>query len=306
MQDIKIEDCDSSELSSSNIEPYAPTMEDNNLEPSENIYEILEYITLPIPSLSITTDGNKIFAGSNEIIEFDIDINNFKDFDFKKTEIDIEINRMRYNNCLVCISDNKLNLYKDQRLISSHNGNFGFGLYVDDSIYVGDNGNLKIIDFNNNITRTKLVHNGKIESITVENNVVYTCGSDNMVFGYDLRCDQKILSYTNNSEVNAIDLNENLVFGDDNGNVSIYDLKNGQVEIIQWQKTPISYLLWKDDIISCSDEQIAFYDFFDDNIEPKYVRFVHQGQKYYKEICEWKNCFVSTSIDGLCFFKFSL
>lgn len=303
MSNTIVEDCNSSEISSSDIEPYTPTPEDGDLEPSENIYSLLEYITLPTPSQSITTDGNKVFAGSNEIIEFSIDTNNFKDFTFKKTNIDIEINRMRYNNCLVCISDNKLNLYKDHKLVSSLDGKFGYGLHVSDNIFVGDNGILKMVDFNNNVTSTGLSHNGKIESIVSADSLVYTCGTDKMVYGFDLRSDSKILSYKNNSEVNAVDIGENLVFGDDNGNVSVYDLRNGEVETIKWQKTPISYLIWRDDIISCSDEQIAFYDFFDDDIEPKYVRFVHQGQKYYKEVCEWNDCFVSTSIDGLCFFK---
>lgn len=306
MEETILEDCNSSEISSSDIEPYTPTLEDGELEHAEDIYSLLEYITLPTPSQSITTDGNKIFAGSKEIIEFDIDVNNFKDFEFKKTNIDIEINRMRYNKCLVCVSDNKLNLYRDHKLAFSLDGNFGYGLYVDDNIFVGDGGNLKIVDFNGNVSSTKLAHKGKMESIVGSDKVVYTCGTDRMVYGYDLRSDTKILSYENNSEVNAIDLGENLVFGDDNGNVSVYDLGNGKVEIIEWQKSPISYLMWRDDIVSCSDEQIAFYDFFDDTIEPKYVRFVHQGQKYYKEVCEWNDCFVSTSIDGLCVFKLAI
>lgn len=319
-----IEDCNSSEISSSDKAPYLPTANFDQLEPDESVYSLLEYISLEWPSQSLDFKDCNLYVatnpanGSPKIIKFDLSATNnltiIRNFNSKSYEIEDSLNRLRcFNNYLLGLSDNNLNIYRDFKPIVTKNEKFGYGLAFNDTNIVAGlrNGNLKIFDHElNDIKKIKL-HTASIESIKIYENCLFTASCDKTSKGYDTRSENVFFDIKNDCDFNAIDVTDNkVILGDDKGRIKIVDLRNNLEENIEWHKSPISYVKYKNntEFISCSDEQVALWDMsFEEEWDyHKYLRFVHQGQKFYKEAVFVDETVITTSYDGLCFFKLGI
>lgn len=321
-----LEDCNSSELSSEDIKHYVPTDQIEKLEVDESVYHLLEYITLEWPSQSIDTNNKKLLLATNseendsKIIEFNFaNTQNFKKID-RYTNVQNGVsesyNRVRYfGPSIIAISDHKLTTYnKDLEEIKSIDEKFAYGLAIDRNVYAGcKNGMIKQYNSDLNEMASHNIHTDAVESICVYKSSLYTASCDKTAKIFDTRSNNVVCALECDCDVNAIDYNkENLVItGDDKGVVRLYDIRmNKETETIEWHKTPISYVKWKNEneFVTCSDEQIAIWDAsFDEEWEyHKYLRFVHQGQQFYKEVGFFNDVFVATSLEGLCLFSLGL
>lgn len=322
-----IEDIDSHEISSSDIEHYIPTNTDDKLEVDETVYSLLEYISLEWPSQTVINSLSNIYVATNpvelkdtaNIIKFNFadtnNFSNFKDFTYDKKFINTNYNRMRIKDTnLICISDNSLDILKvdDCVKLESVDGKYGYGLDVSDNIVVGNKSG-KITMFNDSlkVMNEYKYHNGSVESIVFYNNILYTGSCDYSLKGFDMRSEETVFEYKNKCDINAVDYCDNkLIAGCDDGIILLTDLRNNMTEKIKWHDSPISYIKWKNkyEFVSCSDEQVTIWDtsFEEEWEHHKYLRFVHQGQKLYKEICFIDDMYVVTSVDGLCFFKLAI
>ncbi|KAM0679206.1 hypothetical protein BDAP_000072 [Binucleata daphniae] len=321
-----IEDCNSSELSSEDIKHYTPTNMHEELEVDESVYSLHEYINLEWPSQTVDTSNKKLLVATNskdndgELIELNFaNTKNFKNVD-KYTQVQTKVtdcyNRVRYfGPNVIAISDNKIVVFdKNLDEIKNVEDSFAYGLATSGKIYTGlKNGKVNCYDNELNKIDEYVVHTDAVESICVHNNILYTASCDKSAASYDTRSNQKICMLNNDCDVNAIDYNkENYVItGDDKGVVRLYDIRtNKELEKIEWHKSAISYVKWKsqNEFVSCSDEQIAIWDTsYEEEWEyHKYLRFVHQGQKYYKEVAFFGDVYVATSYDGLCLFSLNI
>ncbi|KAM0686376.1 hypothetical protein COBT_002403 [Conglomerata obtusa] len=321
-----IEDCNSSELSSSDKQPYIPTGKIEKLEVDESVYSLLEYISLDWPSQSLDTRNKKLLIATNpekengRIIEFNFaNTSNFKSID-KYTNVSADairnFNRMRYHGShVIGISDDLLVLHdKKLKMITQHKNLFGYGLATDNNIFAGCK-NGQVIMFDHELTKTDLfdLHSDAVESICVCNNILYTASNDKTAKMFDTRSKTTVNLLQNDCDVNAIDFNKDnyVLTGDDKGVLRLFDIRmNKEMERIEWHKAPISFVKWKNntEFVSCSDEQISLWDttFEEEWDYHKYLRFVHQGQQYYKEIGFFGDVYVATSFDGLCLFSLNL
>lgn len=320
-----IEDVDSDELSSSDIQHYLPSKDLESLVPDENVYSLLEYISLDWPSQSVASKGDFIYAATNPekenptLVQFDFsgtdNYNNIQDFKVEKKEVERCYNRIRISQDLLFgISDNSFDVYTLNGLDkkSGITGEYGYGVDIRDKIAIGHrNGKISIVDYELNLISEFKYHRDTVESIVLNDNIIYSGSCDNTAKGFDMRSSQVIFEYKNSCDVNAVDfIDGKLIIGSDDGHVIHADLRNGAIEKIKWHATPISFVKWQNstEFVSCSNEQIAFWDTtFEEEWEyHKYLRFVHQGQKFYKEVCFVDDMCVATSVDGLCFFKLAI
>lgn len=320
-----IEDVDSEELSSSDIQPYLPSKNMEELEPDEKVYAILEYISLDWPSQTITNRNDKFYAATNpdndkaNIIELDFynskNYTEFKSVNLNKFEVDQSYNRIRINNeHLFCLSDNTFDVYSTNKMKRVHtlSDDYGYGIALEEKIALGHkNGKITIYDYNFNIIHDIKHHTNSVESIVISENIIYSASCDKTSKGIDLRSNQIVFEHNDNCDINAIDYFDNkILLGLDNGNIVHIDKRNNAKENIKWHSTPISFVKWKtsNEFVSCSDEQVAIWDStYEEEWEfHKYLRFVHQGQKFYKEVVIVDDIYAVTSVDGLCFFKLAL
>ncbi|KAM0676439.1 Guanine nucleotide-binding protein G(I)/G(S)/G(T) subunit beta-1 [Gurleya vavrai] len=326
MKETLIEDCNSSDLSSTEFTPYIPSNENIKLEVDSSVYSLLEYINLEWPSQSIDVRNKKLIAATNpeknngKIFEFDFSkSNNFRNVDNYKNsskEVDFNYNRIRYyGSHIIAVSDDAISIYdKNLKKTFEKKEKFGYGLATDSKVYAGmRNGNVEVYTHELKSYETLKLHEKAVESVCVSNNILYTGSCDKKAKIYDLRSKDETILIENNCDINAIDYNkENLVItGDDKGILRMHDIRNlKNVEEINWHKSPISFVKWKNscEFASCSDEQIALWDtsFEEEWDYHRYLRFVHQGQQFYKEISFFGDVYVSTSLDGICLFSLNL
>lgn len=314
------------DFSSEDINAYKPSKGDENLELNldEEAYGLIEYIELEWPSLSIDSANEQIYMGSASdptnsskpmsLIEINLQNTDFRNLKYKKTSIHKPINKLRINNGIFTVGDNALSKFDmSLKLIKEIIGNYRFSLYLTDfQVFVGtSSGMVEVYDHNLNKMFEFQAHNQSVESICCENGMIFTGSTDHLVRIFT--CDGKsIEEIPNDSDINCLDVrNGKLVYGDDNGKIFIYDINSKTKECIKWHNTPISLIRWRDDDIfaSGSDEQLCLWDItLEEDSEAagdinKYLLFVHQGQKFYKDCCFDGNKVISTSQDGVCIFE---
>lgn len=311
------------DLSSSDYETYIPQIDVQDLEVDESAYETLEYVSLEWPSQTIQCVENEVLLCTNPvdyksqlvILNFERTDNfkNMKNFDFERIEVPFSYNRMRMGKSdFVCVSDNNLSIFNSKlKLFYGKEGDFSYGIsFVDSKVAVGTKkGEIVFIDYNKKSESVSNLHQSSIESIDYHDNLLFTASCDKSMKVKDLRSNETVLEHKCDTEVNSVSFNKHnhVLFGDDEGNLYLRDIRNNENEVINWHKTPISFTIWKDEdvFVSCSDEQVVIWDkSFDEEWEyHKYISFVHQGQKLYKEVCLFKDYFITTSFEGVCIFK---
>lgn len=302
---------------------YTPTCLEDDLECADEAYHQLEYFDLDWPSQTVASYQNDfILIGTNPENEKPklqkFNIKNLAEEDFKNAEISTEVsyNRIRTNEYINCVSDTTFDIYNNnlEKLSSvSYEDGIGYGLCTNDnnSLFSTKNGLVNV--FSDRVIDQFQVHKNSIECLNIYDNLLFSCSTDKTIKVTDFRTKSQVFSKESNFEINSVDYNKDniLAYGDDEGTIKIVDLRMANSELkIAWHKSSISMIKWIDSDMFCSasDEQVCIFDItLEDEWEyEKYLLFVHQGQKYYKDIClspRDSNMIITTSLDGLCMFK---
>lgn len=306
------------DYSSEDIETHRPNANEEPLEVDDRAYLLLEYINLEWPAQSIALSDSKLYFGTNpsagsgdsaELIEINLKDADYSDLKYRDKKISRFINKIRIGEMIYGLSDGHLTAFdSDFREIAEIKDRFGYGLCVtSDRVFAGTaDGRLCVYDRSLRPLQSLALHRGSIETIAVENGIIFTGSTDHTIKWTDTN-GQEIKSADNGSDVNCLDVyGTKLVYGDDNGRITLLDTRGGEVETISWHSTPISMLRWRDSEVfaSGSDEQLCLWD---TSLEEewdyhKYLLFVHQGQRCYKDCCFDENRVISTSQDGICVF----
>lgn len=303
---------------------YVPEDVSKDLEVDDSVYSVLEYISLDWPSqtIDILSEKEVILATNPDKGEPSIVRMDFKKtekfmkmdlFSFERIPVKESYNRIKVSDYISCISDNRLDIFdRNLRPFKHFRAKFGYGLAESGKIvYSGlSDGVLKSLDLVKCTEKDQKLHEASIESIDVSKNTVFTASCDGSVKIADIRSCETFYSRDFKRDINAISFNRHnhIAFGDEEGKVRIMDIRNMQIEEIEWHKSPISSVKWKneDEFASCSDEQVALWDksFIDDWDYHKYLSFVHQGQRYYKDLVfDREDAVLTTSYDGVCVFQ---
>ncbi|CAD26621.1 BETA-TRANSDUCIN REPEAT CONTAINING PROTEIN [Encephalitozoon cuniculi GB-M1] len=319
---------DASGLSSSDYEVYEPRGDDEDLEVSEDAYNVMEYISLDWPAQSIDIlRGFTVVLGTNPaeggtpgMVSIDLfPTNGMKapgKMKISKRNVKESYNKVRVNGEMVyCLSDDKLVVHDSKfeevykREISK---GLGYGLCFSNSgcVFGTRSGEVSTNDWKFNEVSTMSVHEDSVEGLCHHDGMIFSGSCDHSIGITDIRSGSTVFRKRFGSDINAVDFNGDytLAFGDDEGTIRLMDIRNHSIEEVTRHKTPISCLRWRDsDILaSGSDEQVCIWDMsLDPSEDLGYLLFVHQGQKFYKDVafCRGNNDYVvTTSIDGLCVF----
>ncbi|ADM11552.1 WD40 domain-containing protein [Encephalitozoon intestinalis ATCC 50506] len=319
---------EATEFSSNDYEVYEPQADDENLEVSEEAYNVMEYISLDWPAQSIDIlRGFTVVLGTNPseggtpgMVSIDLfPTNGMKapeKMRISKRKVKESYNKVRVNGEMVyCLSDDKLVVHNskfDEVYRRDIGQGLGYGLCFGNSgcVFGTKEGEISINDWKFNEVGTMKIHEGSIESLCYHGGMVFSGSCDHSVKITDIRSGSNIFQKKFEVDINAVDFNGDylLAFGDDSGMIRLMDIRNHMIEEVQRHKTPISCLKWRDSdiLVSGSDEQVCIWDVsLDASEEGGYLLFVHQGQRFYKDItfCRGDNNYVvTTSIDGLCVF----
>jgi len=294
----------------------------------EEAYHVLEYISLDWPAQSIDiAKGFTIILGTNPMgqrpgmVSIDLypthGLSKPDKMKISKKNVDESYNKVRVNGETVyCLSDDKLVLYNlefEEIYRRDFNENLGYGLcFSKHGCIIGTGeGEVSINDWGYKEIGRMKIHEGSIEGLCNHENILFSGSCDYSIAMTDIRTEERIFQKKFCSDINVIDFNGDdiLAFGDDKGIIRIMDIRNYSIEEINRHKSPVSCLKWRDQEIfaSGSDEQLCIWDTtLDPNEEEGYLLFVHQGQKFYKDVtfCRGDNDYVvTTSIDGLCVFR---
>lgn len=322
-----IEEEDLDQLSGDS-EVYEPQVGDEDLEVSEDAYNVLEYVSLDWPAQSIDIlRGFTVVLGTNPpegckpgMVSVDLfaseGLRRPEKMKISKRNIRESYNKVRVNGEMVyCLADNKLVVHDSgfgEVYGRDVEEGLGYGLCFSSSgcVFGRRDGGISINDWKFNEVATAQVHEASVEGLCYHDGMVFSGSCDHSVGMTDIRSRKIVFRRKFGSDINAIDFNgENvLAFGDDDGVIRLMDIRNHSVEEVRRHKSPISCLRWRDKetFVSGSDEQVCIWDVsLDPAEEGGYLLFVHQGQKFYKDVafCRGDDKYVvTTSIDGLCIF----
>lgn len=314
-QDEELRDED---YSSDEIEAHRPGAGDSGLEFDDRAYVLLEYINLEWPAQSIAVSDARVYLGTNpgpdagaaELVEIDLRDADYENLKYRDGKVSRFINKIRVDGGIYAISDGHLTLFGgDLGAVREVEGRFGYGLAVaGDRVLAGtSDGRLQIYDRDLNLKESYKIHDGSIEAIAVKSGVVYT-GSTDHTLRLTGPAGESVRVLKNDSDVNCLDVNGNgqLVYGDDSGRIHLVSTADFSSETIAWHETPVSFVRWKDDEVfaSGSDEQVCLWDvsLVDEWDYHRYLLFVHQGQRLYKDVAFEGDLVITTSQDGLCVF----
>lgn len=316
------------DISSEDIEVYKPTnKETEELEADEEAYNLLEYIDLEWPSLSLESVGSKIILGTYpanisddiDLIEIEIENADFEKLNYRKQRINRPINKIRSSGSIFAVSDTHLSKFDSRlKLIAEVAGSYRFGLSVSEQyVVVGcQNGMVEVYNHNLKPVSKFKAGDSSIECVgyltrsDTKDSFIVTGAVDQMLKIFDINGNM-VESFQNDSEINCLDVKNNkIVFGDDNGKIHLIDVVSGDKTVYEWHSSSISFVRWKDEevFVSGSDEQVCIWDITLEEEEtvmeaPKNLLFVHQGQMYYKDCAFNDKKVIVTSEEGLCVFE---
>jgi ribosome assembly protein RRB1 len=319
---------DYSDSSAEDAGEYLPELEARELEVDESAYKCLEYITLDWPAQSLDIfRGLTAILGTNPVddapglvsIDFGptAGFSRMKKMAIKKAPCEESYNRVRVtSNMIYALSDTKLVVHNsglEEVYKKEVAEGLGYGLCFSKYgySYGTRTGRVSLNDWTNREVESLATHCGSVESLSFSNDMLFSASCDHTMAITDVRSCKKIFSRKFSCDINAIDCNDGylVAFGDDDGVVRVMDIRNHSIEEIRWHKSSIACIKWRDGetFASSSDEQVCIWD---TSIEEeweyeKYLLFVHQGQRCYKDVafCKGnKDYVVTTSIDGVCVF----
>lgn len=320
-----IEDQD---MSSEDIEVYKPTgIHPEELEADEEAYNLLEYIDLEWPSLSIDCVGSKVILGTYpaanteniDLVEIEIENADFQNLSYRKQRISHSINKIRAFKSIFAVSDTHLIKYDSRfKMMAEVPGSYGFGLCVSGQyVIVGcRDGMVEVYNHDLGFISKFKAGDSSIECVgyltrsDTNGSFIITGSVDHTLKVFDTT-GNIIQSFQNDSEINCLEVRNNkIVFGDDNGKIHLIDLVSEDKTVYEWHSSSIAFVRWKDDdvFVSGSDEQVCIWDITLEEEEisieaPKNLLFVHQGQMYYKDCAFNHNRVIVTSEEGLCVFE---
>lgn len=303
---------------------YRPDAVDVDLDCCREAYRVLEYINLEWPAQSIALSRAELFLGTNpqdsrmELIRICLRDTDYISLKYKDAPIGQFINRLRAGAAgLYAVSDDQVAMYGyDMRLVRKHSGEFGYGLSVSaDRVLAGTRtGDLLVYDSSLTLLKRLPVHSGSIETVCQRGQWIFTGSTDGTLKITSL-AGEHIHTIAVGSDVNSLDVSDSgrVVYGDDTGKVHLLTISytDGGIsdvtdEVIEWHVSPISFVRWKDSdvFVSGSDEQVCFWDVsMEEEWEyHRYLLFVHQGQRCYKDVEFYEDVVVTTAQDGLCVF----
>lgn len=298
---------------------YTPNVDDEELECSDEVYNSLDYYDLEYPSQTVDIYKSKyvVIATNPETEAGQIKLLNLdkmgqEDFEFCFFHSDVSYNRIRTNDFINCVSDTTFDVFneKAEKVFSKSFDSVDYGLCSIENLSIFSHDKGKVSFFTDKIFETFSVHTNSVNSLAVYNSLLYSASSDKSCKIMDLRSKDVIYNKLENAEINSIDTNKDnlFAFGDDFGAIKVVDIRMPKNEIgIFWHKSNISMLKWKDSdvFLSTSDEQLCIFDtsLEDDWEYEKYLLFVHQGQRQYKDVACIDSLVITTSVEGLCFFS---
>lgn len=308
------------------ISVYRPEeCDEDSLSYEEEAYVFIDYISLEWPSQTVDCiNSNNIVvatnptAGDSKLISFNLEdcngINNEAKLNHNEQIITKPLNRIRCSGLVYGVSDDTFEIYNNklenlERHDLSEGVGYGLCTTSDGAYFSSLKG--EVCKVNEKGFEKFAVHKGSIESLSFGNNLLFSGSTDKTAKVIDIRSRDVVFEKKYSCDINAIDFNQDntFVFGDDAGILRVVDLRSSNdISEIDWHKTSISALRWKDKdvFVSSSDQQVCIFDMTleEDWTYEKYLLFVHQGQKFYKDMCfTLSDSIVTTSIDGLCFFK---
>lgn len=311
--------------SSDDYEVYEPQRDDRDLEVEEEAYNVLEYVSLDWPAQSIDTAPEfNIVLGTNPVgeeprmVRIDLSqtdgLSKPEEMRICKRSVDESYNKVRVRGDLVyCMSDTKVvvhGLDLEEVYRRGCDEELGYGLCFSDGgfMFGTRDGSVSVNDWECREVSRMRIHEGSVEGLCNHGGILFSASCDHSVSLTDIRTKERVFQRRFGSDINAIDFNgdNTVVFGDDEGIVRVMDIRNNGTEELRRHKSPVSCVRWRDRevFVSGSDEQVCIWDTtLDGTEESGYLLFVHQGQKFYKDIGFCKEKYVvTTSIDGLCVF----
>ncbi|KAI5171893.1 hypothetical protein NEFER03_1158 [Nematocida sp. LUAm3] len=307
--------------SDSEEEMYVPATVPEELElANEAVYKVHAPISMEWPSLTVALSEDKqmVYLEKNgfqpAITSVQIDIS---------TPGSGKVNRI---NSAVAPSQIHRIRVKGERIISVSEKHFtirannffvkyneeiqgGYALCAEtDSIYYG-NGSFLCKHGLETPTKVDLAH-PEIFSVSGISSDVAVASSTSLSL-VDFREEKIQTIFKGKIDINSTAYNKDnlLLFGDDKGALHLFDLRNSSlIESISFHKSPISHVSFgsRDVFASSSDCEVALWDtsFTEEWEYHKYLNFVHQGQKYYKDFQFLsEDTLLTTSQSGLCLFS---
>lgn len=318
------EGCESEETSTETCETYVPEGLCDGLHVNEGAYRVLEYVSLDWPSQTVDACGDAVLVATNagsgggaSVVRLGFaateGYGRMERLSVERAKVDADYNRLRVGACVVCVSDESLDVFDGALVLrTSTRGAFAHGLAVDDGrAYCGGRtGELAVADLGCGRMSERHVHRGAVESVDVHGELVFTASCDGAVCVTDMRARECVHRRELGCEANAVGFNGDgcVVCGGESGSLWVVDMRMPEcAEEIAWHRTPVSSVRWRDaDVfVSCSDEQVVLWDvsFVDEWEYHRYLSFVHQGQRYYKEaVFGADGAVFTTSYDGVCVF----
>lgn len=318
------EECKSEETSTETCETYVPEGLCDELEVDEDVYRVREYVSLDWPSQTVDVCGDAVLVATNagngggaSVVRLGLAATEsyarMERLSVERGAVDADYNRLRASACIVCVSDESLDVLDGALAVRTRiGGAFAHGLAVEgERAYCGGrSGELVVADLGCGLTSARHVHGGAVESVDVDGGLVFTASCDGAVCVTDMRAREYVLRRELGCEANAVGYNGDgcVVCGGESGSLWVVDMRMPEcAEEIAWHRSPVSSVRWRDaDVfVSCSDEQVVLWDvsFVDEWEYHRYLSFVHQGQRYYKEAAFGADGAVfTTSYDGVCIF----
>lgn len=234
--------------------------------------------------------------------------------EFTKKSVKEGANRiMTIGEGVYVMSDKRLAVYTPQlKRREKMDGEFGYAMARHgDSIVYGLDESLESATLSLE-KRERFNFGGKIESICpVDRSTIAVSGKE--VYLLDMRSGDKQLVFSNGQvDVNSVGGNGEsiLVSGDDKGILKLTDLRapDEQLEVIKFHKSPVTHVAFADreTFGSSSDCEVCLWDtsFVEEWDYHKYLSFVHQGQRFYKDFqFVGEGALATTSEGGICIFK---
>lgn len=300
----------------------------------EEAYKTYQEISLTWPSQTVCHDGTSILVGTSPDEEHKsatsiLSISQEKGLVVKETRTPSELNRIRITeNAVYAITDSEI-LRFTPGLSPSDTSRISGGYALStlrDTAFFADGNSLCMrrdtdkrhtvlgeIDKENKPGRPGAAipdHLSQIHStapITQTSALVAT----RTLFHMDSRSGSADQWHVSKTDINSVSYNgANLVlFGDDSGLLHLWDLRAQEVlETIAFHKSPVTQVSFSspDTFTTSSEFEVALWDttFSEEWEYHKYLGFVHQGQKYYKDFHHiTQSTIVTSSYDGLCVFE---
>ncbi|KAI5187797.1 hypothetical protein NEHOM01_2374 [Nematocida homosporus] len=328
-------DLEASDYSSEGDYEPAQTPEAMELD-NDDVYNVLETIELEWPSLTVclSHDQESVYIEAtpdqsplvSELTQLSIDISRPSRKSISKLathQLPAQINRVRAQpNHIVAITDQSLSIFtNDMQHLSTKPIKGGFALAVTPQEIFYGNGSQVVLEntLEKDAPQTIATQTPQPNPIDTQATEVFSlCPfatntalvATTALSVADFRSGELTQIYQSTVDINAVAYNSenHIIIGDDTGTLTLFDKRASSIlETISFHRSPITHLAFATPEVfaSSSDCEVVLWDtsFTEEWEYHKYLNFVHQGQRYYKDFAFIAdNTLITTSLDGLCLF----